>query len=272
MPGGGERHRVQVAIAHEADQDAAGVVVPGNAGHHGYFQVGVGGGALGGRGLLRFLRLLGPFGGGRLRLAREGFWFRVIRSVGRWLVLGGCLILAGPVFLAGLSSADGWSPGGGWSRVAWLWVAGFGFLGGLLGRDGRRRGRRDRIVAPLPDAAGRGLGGRGERGRGERRVGGQVTGAGRTGRDGSGPARPGRRYPGRRRSRYLRGWDGLRGWAGPAGRAPAGLGRAPARWPQPHPSWACRSAHASWRPRLCRAPAGPRHSRQSRCRRAEACS
>ena len=196
MPGGGERHRVQVAIAHEADQDAAGVVVPGNAGHHGYLQVGVGGGAPGGRGLLRFLRLLGPFGGGRLRLAREGFWSRVIRSVGRWLVLGGGLILARPVFLRRLI----------FSRRL------------IFGRRlvaGGRGGRRDRIVAPLPDAAGRGLGRRGERGRGERRVGGQVTGAGRTGRDGSGPARPGRRYPGRRRSRYLRGWDGhLRGWDG----------------------------------------------------------
>src|SRR5439155_2127676 len=36
FPGGSEGHLVQVAIAHEADEDAAGVVIPGNARDHGY--------------------------------------------------------------------------------------------------------------------------------------------------------------------------------------------------------------------------------------------
>jgi len=41
FPGGGAGHLVQVAVAHKADEDAAGVVVPRDARDHGYFHSGV---------------------------------------------------------------------------------------------------------------------------------------------------------------------------------------------------------------------------------------
>jgi isoleucyl-tRNA synthetase len=37
FPGGAEGHLLQVVLAHEADEDAVGVVIPGDAGDHGYF-------------------------------------------------------------------------------------------------------------------------------------------------------------------------------------------------------------------------------------------
>src|SRR5690242_20869801 len=58
FPGGGEGHLVQVAIAHEADEDAAGLVVPGYARYHGYLHGGVRGRGFGLAGLLVLLRLL----------------------------------------------------------------------------------------------------------------------------------------------------------------------------------------------------------------------
>src|SRR6476646_6076159 len=41
FPGGGAGHLVQVAVAHEADEDAAGVVVPRDARDHSYLHAGV---------------------------------------------------------------------------------------------------------------------------------------------------------------------------------------------------------------------------------------
>ena len=59
VPGGGEGHLVQVAIAHEADEDAAGVVIPGDARDHGYFHARVRAGGFGFSGFLVLLGLLG---------------------------------------------------------------------------------------------------------------------------------------------------------------------------------------------------------------------
>src|SRR5215475_14399992 len=55
--GGGEGHLVQVAIAHEADEDAAGLVVPGHARDHGYLHGGVRARGFGLAGLLTRLRM-----------------------------------------------------------------------------------------------------------------------------------------------------------------------------------------------------------------------
>jgi hypothetical protein len=41
LPGGGARHLIQVFLAHETDEDAAGAVIPGYARDHGNFLVGV---------------------------------------------------------------------------------------------------------------------------------------------------------------------------------------------------------------------------------------
>src|SRR6476646_9836515 len=62
FPGGGAGHLVQVAVAHEADEDAAGVVVPRDARDHSYLHAGVWarGSAL--AGLADLLVLLGLFG------------------------------------------------------------------------------------------------------------------------------------------------------------------------------------------------------------------
>jgi hypothetical protein len=59
FPGGGEGHLVQVAIAHEPDEDAVSVVVPGHARDHGYLHGGVRA-----RGLLILLGLRGRGGTG----------------------------------------------------------------------------------------------------------------------------------------------------------------------------------------------------------------
>ena len=37
FPGGAEGHLLQVVLTHEADEDALSVVIPGDAGDHGYF-------------------------------------------------------------------------------------------------------------------------------------------------------------------------------------------------------------------------------------------
>ena len=59
FPGGAASHLLQVPLAHEADEDAGGVVIPGDTGDHGYFEVGVEAGGFGpGRGV-GLLRLLG---------------------------------------------------------------------------------------------------------------------------------------------------------------------------------------------------------------------
>jgi len=42
LPGGADGHLLQVALAHEADEDALGLVIPGNAGDHGCLEVGIG--------------------------------------------------------------------------------------------------------------------------------------------------------------------------------------------------------------------------------------
>src|SRR5215475_3301133 len=69
--GGGEGHLVQITIAHEADEDAAGLVVPGHARDHGYLHGGVGARGFGLAGLLvllwihALLRLSGLRGRGR---------------------------------------------------------------------------------------------------------------------------------------------------------------------------------------------------------------
>jgi len=67
FPGGGAGHLVQVAVAHEADEDAAGVVVPRDARDHSYLHAGVWacGSALAGlAGLAGLLVLLGLPGRG----------------------------------------------------------------------------------------------------------------------------------------------------------------------------------------------------------------
>src|SRR5262249_12595016 len=58
FPGGGEGHLVQIAIAHEADEDAAGPVIPGHARDHGYLHGGVRADGFGLSGLLVQLGLL----------------------------------------------------------------------------------------------------------------------------------------------------------------------------------------------------------------------
>jgi isoleucyl-tRNA synthetase len=80
VPGGGESRLVQVAITHEADEDAAGIVIPGDARDHGYFHAGVRAGRCGFPGwLVRLGRDESQLGIGRrlsararLGLARSG--------------------------------------------------------------------------------------------------------------------------------------------------------------------------------------------------------
>ena len=182
VPGGGESHLVQVTITHEADEDAAGVVIPGNTRDHGYFRAGVRAGRSGFPGLLVRLGLLALKGRGITRGGRDesqlgigrqasaGVRLGIARGGGLCLVPGVSRCGCGPgpgrcgcgcgpgrcggFRCGGSVGGPGWSGGGpGWSG------GGPGWSGG-----GRRRGW-DRIVAPLPYTGRRCLAARGERGR-----------------------------------------------------------------------------------------------------------
>jgi hypothetical protein len=202
FPGGGEGHLVQVAIAHEADEDAVGVVIPGNARDHGYLHGWVRASGFGVIGLLVLLVLLSLVavraGGGRGGAGDKGQlglgnWDSFGNHVGnrRWgtsrlgfrsrLWLGSRLGLArggGLGLVLGVSRRrlPGRNLDGGWRGVRRLVaLGGRRRYGGVFGA-GRCGGLRsgsglDRVVAPLPDTGRRGLTPRGERGRGARHVG-----------------------------------------------------------------------------------------------------